>query len=159
MFDRASSIVLLVIVARSGCLKGRVGGAREASSQEGLPCTFSAETAAECTAWIAALKSASGHREPDTPRPSYRSPAVLVSALCALAVVVALAVALPLSMLLQGKAKHAGPLNWTECASVGAMPACGACPCFARCIFGAPFVFRSCHRSRPPHLIGRSLLG
>jgi cysteine-rich repeat protein len=129
-------------------------GARAASSQEGLPCTLSAETAAECTAWIAALKSASGHREPATPPPSYRSPAVLVSALCALAVLVALAVALPLSMLLQGKATHAGPLNWTECASVGAMPACGACPCFARCIFGATLGLRRVHVSNLPHLCG-----
>ena len=46
---------------------------------------------------------------------------MLVSALCALAVVVALAVALPLSLLLQAKATHAGPLNWTECGSVGAI--------------------------------------
>jgi hypothetical protein len=52
-------------------------GARAASSQEGLPCTLSAENAAECAAWIAALKSASGHREPATPPPSYPTAALL----------------------------------------------------------------------------------
>ena len=132
-----------------------LAGSGASATQDGLPCTLSAETAAECAAWMAVLKAVGGARGPTvTLAPAYRSPAVLGSTLCVLMAVLALAVALPIALLRRGDASPAGLVDWAECAGDGVVPACGACSCFARCMYGSTLGLRTTRVSNLPHLCG-----